>query len=154
MVNIKALIICQFIHHGNTMKVAKAMADVLDAEIKKPSEVDVEEVAEYDLIGFGSGVYNRKLHRSLSELINRLESQNHTNAFIFSTAYLPFKRMHKPLKSSLIDRGFNVIGEFQCKGSMKDGFISRIFGEVNKGKPNKEDLKKAKDFAIKMKDSC
>jgi flavodoxin len=141
----------QIHNHGNTMEVAEAMADTLDAEIKKPSEVD--EVAEYDLIGFGSGVYNRKLHRSLFELVDRLEPQKQTNVFVFSTAFMPFKRMHKPLKSSLIDRGFNVIGEFQCKGSMKDGFIGRIFGEVNKGRPNKEDLEKAKDYAKKMKNS-
>ena len=52
----KTLIICESVHHGNTKKIADAMAAVLNAEIKKPAEIDVGKLGEYDLIGFGSGI--------------------------------------------------------------------------------------------------
>ena len=153
MTNKKALIICQSIHHGNTMKVAEAIAEVLGAEIRKPSEVEIEKITEYDLIGFGSGIYDGKHHRSLFELINKLKTQNHNPVFIFSTAGVPFKAMHKSLKESLIDKNFDIIGEFQCKGFMNHSFTRYIFGGISKGKPNENDLKKAKDFAIEINNS-
>ena len=68
----KTLIICQSIHHGNTMKIAKVLADELNAEIKKPSEVKNEELDKYDLIGFGSGIYDDKHHNSLLNLVDKL----------------------------------------------------------------------------------
>ena len=67
----KVLLICQSIHHGNTMKVAKAIAEQLNAEIKKPSEVEPTDINKYDVIGFGSGIYNRKHHTSLFKLIEK-----------------------------------------------------------------------------------
>jgi len=50
----KTLIICKSIHHGNTQKVAEVIADVLEAKLVKPEELDINTVAEYDLVGFGS----------------------------------------------------------------------------------------------------
>jgi flavodoxin len=74
MSNKNVLIICQSIHHGNTLKVAKVLAEQLKAEIKKPSEVKSTDIKKYDLIGFGSGMYDRKHHISLFELVNNFES--------------------------------------------------------------------------------
>lgn len=147
----KTLIICVSMHHGNTEKIAKAMAEVLDAEIKKPSEVNIEEITKYDLIGFASGIYNRKHHRSLFELVDKLKSQKHNKAFIFSTATIPFKVLHKPLKESLIDKGFDIIEEFCCKGFMNHSFTKYIFGGLNKGRPNEKDLENARKFAEDLK---
>ena len=67
----KVLIICQSIHHDNTMKVAKVIAAELNADIKKPSEVNTHQLTEYDVIGFGSGIYNRRHHISLFRLLDR-----------------------------------------------------------------------------------
>ena len=80
MANQKVLIICQSTHHGNTMKVAEAMAEILDAEIKRPAEVNVDEITGYDMIGLGSGIYNRKHHTSLFKLLDKLEVQSGRNS--------------------------------------------------------------------------
>ena len=61
----KTLIICKSTHHGNTQKVAEVIADVLEAKLVKPEELDINTVAEYDLVGFGSGIYCGKHHRDL-----------------------------------------------------------------------------------------
>jgi len=58
----KTLIICQSIHHGNTMKVAKVIAEELNADLKKPSEIKLKDLDKYNLIGFGSGIYDGKHH--------------------------------------------------------------------------------------------
>ena len=64
----KVLIIYISIHHGNTEKVVKEMAQVLDAKLLKLGEVNVHNLSEYDLIGFGSGIYFGKHHENLGNV--------------------------------------------------------------------------------------
>ena len=61
----KSIVIVKSIHHDNTVKVAEAIAKVLNAEVKNPKDVKPEELAGYDLIGLGSGVYGAQHHASL-----------------------------------------------------------------------------------------
>ena len=61
------------------------------------------------------------------------------------------KTLHKPIKEEMTQKGFNIIGDFYCKGYMTHSFTKHIFGGLNKGRPNDNDLKKAKDFALKIK---
>ena len=150
----KTLIICQSTHHGNTLKIASVIANVLDAKIKKPSEVNSADLKGYDLIGFGSGIYNGKHHVSLFKLIENLERQNNKKVFIFSTATVVYKKMHTELKNELQSKGFDIINEFMCKGFMDYSFTKYVFGGLNKKRPNKKDLIDAKTFALTLKKKC
>lgn len=143
----KILIICTSVHHGNTLKVAQAMGAVLHAQILKPSEVDIENLSQYDAIGFGSGIYDGKNHKNLLEFVSKIKTQDNKKVFIFSTATFPFLIMHKDLREGLVAKGFEIIGEFQCKGFIDYSIMKYFFGGINKGRPNEEDLKKAQDFA-------
>lgn len=146
----KVLIVCASVHHNNTFKVANVIREELDAKIIKPNEVSLEIISEYDLIGFGSGIYNRKHHNSIFKLIDELEVQQHKDAVIFSTSTVPFKAIHKELRRRLSEKGFNVIEEFACKGFMDYSF-TKYFGGLNKGRPNDEDLRIACEFARVIK---
>lgn len=53
----RSLIVCASRSHGNTRLVANRMAEVLDAEVVTPESVGPEIVHDYDLVGFGSGIY-------------------------------------------------------------------------------------------------
>ena len=139
----KALIICKSVHQGNTKKVAEAIAKVLKAEIKQPEEV--KDISGYDLVGFGSGIYAFRHHKELFCLVDKLDGKG-KKAFMFSTSSSGNTGYHKALKEKLIKKGFNIIGDFSCKGLDKFGPLALI-GGLNKGRPNKEDLKKAEDFA-------
>jgi flavodoxin len=146
----KTLIICQSIHHGNTLKIANIMAKELNAELKKPSEITADIINEYDVIGFGSGIYNQKHHVSLFNLVKNFSPQKNKKCFIFSTASISYKKLHEALRQELISKGFIVIDEFICRGFMDYSFIKYLFGGINKNKPNDKDLKKASEFAIKI----
>ena len=61
----KTLIVVYSYHHNNTQKVAEAFAKVLDAEIKTPQQTDPEELQNYDLVGFGSGIDSGKNYKEL-----------------------------------------------------------------------------------------
>ena len=144
------LIICISIHHGNTEKVAKAIAEILDAELVKPHEVDITTLSKYDLIGFGSGIYFGKHHKSLLSFVDELPALKNKKAFTFHTSGLRkirfFHECDKPLKRKLLEKGFNVIGEFSCPGFDTNGLV-KFIGGIRKGRPNKKDLEKARNFA-------
>jgi flavodoxin len=142
----KTLIICTSVHHGNTRKIAEAMADVMGAEIKEPKDVDPGSIHEYDLIGFGSGIYFGKHHQSLFTLVGNIPPHQ-KSVFIFSTRGSPFGwRFHEPLKSCLIEKGYTLIGEFSCRGYDTYGPF-RWIGGIARGKPDQKDAADASVFA-------
>jgi len=151
----KTLIIYKSIHHGNTEKIAKVIADVLEAKLVKPEELDINMVAENDLVGFGSGIYYGKHHKDLLNVVNNLSSVKNKKAFIFSTSGTGEKsinRNHRFLKGKLMAKGFTIVGEFSCRAL--DSFaLLKLIGGINKGKPDGNDLRKAEDFARSLKDS-
>lgn len=143
----KALIICKSVHHGNTRKIADAMARALGAELVEPENVTAERIAGYDLIGFGSGIYRFRMHPSLFKLIGSFPGIP-TKAFIFSTAGgLFMNRAHAQLREKLEEKGLEVVGEFNCPGFDTFGLLALI-GGVHKGRPNEKDLAAAREFAV------
>ena len=154
----EVLIICQSIHHGNTKKIAEAMAEVLGAEIKNPSEVNIVEVKKYHLIGFGSGIYWGRHHSGIFKIVDQLTGLNGNKAFLFSTSgssnagnFLHNIRhlvshFHVHLRRELKNKGVKIIGEFSCRGFDTAGPLKQI-GGISKGKPNQEDLENAKNFS-------
>jgi flavodoxin len=139
-------------HHNNTEKVAKIFAKVLNAQIKAPQEIDPEELQDYGLVGFGSGIYSAKHHKSILDLVDKLPQVNNKKAFIFSTCTFKrdLKKNHSTLKEKLQSKGYTIVNEFNCKGRNTNSF-SKFFGGLNRGRPNAEDLKDAEEFAQNLK---
>ena len=65
------------------------MAKVLDAQIKTPQQIILEELQEYDLLGFGSGIDSEKHYQVLLDLVYTLPAVTNKKAFIFSTSAMP-----------------------------------------------------------------
>ncbi len=150
----RSLIILFSYHHNNTEKVANAIARVLDAQVKTPKQVDLEEFHEYDMVGFGSGIYSDKHHESLLRLADRLSPVTKANAFLFSTSAMVNDEKvaddHAALREILHSKGYTIVDEFACKGFNTNSFL-RFIGGINKGRPNSEDLKNAEEFANNLK---
>jgi flavodoxin len=154
VLKMKSLLVLYSYHHHNTEKIAKVFANVLDAEIKTPQEIKPEDLEEYDLVGFGSGIYSAKNHESLLDLADKLPQVTDKKVFLFSTAGITGKskasKDHATLREKLESKGYVIVDEFQCKGFNTNSFL-KLFGGMNKGRPNAEDLKNAKEFAQKIK---
>ncbi|MDI3543109.1 MAG: hypothetical protein PWP57_712 [Candidatus Atribacteria bacterium] len=151
----RTLIICKSIHHGNTQKIAEVIANVLEAKLVEPEELDISMITEYDLVGFGSGIYYGKHHKDLLRVADSLPSVRNKKAFIFSTSGTGEKnvgRNHRLIKEKLMAKGFTIVGEFSCRGLDSFGLL-KLIGGINKGKPDENDLKRAEDFARRLKDS-
>ena len=148
----KSLLVVFSYHHKNTEKIANVFAQVLDAPIKTPQQINPDELHEYDLIGFGSGIYSDKHHKSLLDLADKLPQVTNKKAFIFSTCTFKrdIKKNHSTLKQKLRSKGYTIVDEFCCKGRNTNS-LSRFFGGLNRGRPNAEDLEDAEEFAQNLK---
>ena len=124
------------------------MAEKVGADILKSADVNLNKFGKYDIVGFGSGVYNGKLHKELSEILSKLPQQDDKKAFIFSTTgSKTYSSMaHERFRPMLKEKGFEEIGEFSCLG-----FDTALTKEgINKGRPNKQDIKEAEDFIVNI----
>jgi flavodoxin len=154
---VKSLVVVYSYHHGNTEKIAHAMAGVLGAEVKTPQQVFPEKLREYDLIGFGSGIYSATFDPAVLRLADRLSFAAGKKAFIFSTYGAPafianrefVEQNHDQIREKLQLKGYTVIGEFGCAGWNTNSFLN-YFGGLNKGRPDAGDLKNAEAFAREM----
>jgi flavodoxin len=153
----KSLLVLFSYHHNNTEKIANVFAKVLNAQIKKPQQINPEELQEYSLIGFGSGIYGAKHHEYLLDLADKLPQATNKKAFIFSTSAIMGKakvaKDHSNLREKLESKGYIIVGEFSCKGFNTNSFL-KYFGGMNKGRPNAEDLEHAEEFAQNLKQNA
>jgi flavodoxin len=163
---VKALVIVSSYHHKNTEKVALRMAEALGCRCAAPQDIPPQELTGYDLVGFGSGIYDAKHHQRLLKLADELPQVSGKKAFIFSTDGVPrgvFKSAkwlknklytdHTPLREKLRAKGYEVIGECGCAGFNTNVFL-KYFGGVNKGRPDAQDLALAEEFARGLKEKA
>lgn len=157
----KSLVVVFSYHHKNTEKIAHVIANVLGAPVKTPQQVNPDEIREYDLIGFGSGIYGATFDASLLNLADRLPQVVGKKAFLFSTYGAPafianrvfIERNHEQIREKLKAKGYKVIGEFGCAGWNTNSFLN-FFGGLNKGRPDAEDLRHAEEFAHNLKENA
>jgi flavodoxin len=147
-----ALIVCRSRSHGNTFKVARVIADVLGAEIVEPTAVLPLSITDHDLVGFGSGIYSLSFDPELRRFAASLSSVHDKSAFVFATSglgriiELPGRT---PLAKLVESAGYGMVGSFCCPGF--DTWLPlRLVGGLNKGRPNEDDLERAREFARRL----
>ena len=144
----KTIIICHSEHHGNTRKLADAISNELGARVVPSVEAHGLDVQGYDLVGFGSGIYNGDFHRLMYDFLSSLPKQSGKKAFLFSTtgSKTYSERAHKKFGKSLHEKGFDLVGEYSCLG-----FDTALSAEgINKGHPTEDELKQAREFAAAL----
>jgi flavodoxin len=157
------LIVVYSYHHNNTQKIAEVFGKMLEAQVKTPQQTNPEELPNYDLVGFGSGIDSGKNYKELLDFADRLPQVSDKKAFVFSTSGMPIgisgqqrleeytSKCHTTLKETLQSKGYAIVDEFGCAGFNTNKFL-KYFGGINKGRPNSEDLKRAEEFALKLKE--
>ncbi|MEU2392667.1 flavodoxin family protein [Streptomyces sp. NPDC007369] len=149
----KAVIVCASVSHGNTRRVADTMARVLGAEVVSPEEADPVQLGAADLAGFGSGVFHRRLHPSLTGFVEALPA-GRGRAFVFATSGLPELppgSFTRPLVRLLQGKGFEVEGSFSCR-AFDTWMPFRLVGGINKRRPDARDLAAAQAFAEQLRE--
>src|SRR5690554_6361235 len=148
----KSLIIYCSNYKGNTEKIAKRIGNKIGADLLNIKEIETNsvDVENYNLIGFGSGIYREAMSHRMYRLTEELKLEG-KNVFVFSTSGVGMKFYNNRLKKLLLAKGAVHKGDFACKG----GFIASeftdkrmfdFFGKLSQGHPNENDLKKADEF--------
>jgi flavodoxin len=143
----------------STAKIADAIAKELGAAVVSPEHIDPDDLGNYALIGFGSGIFDQRHHSSLLELADRLPDSPDRRTFIFSTSGVSrqfaidhgIDDPHTTLRGKLMSKGCAVIGEFNCAGFNDNSFL-KLFGGMNRGRPNEADIARARTFAAGLEE--
>ncbi|MER5440663.1 flavodoxin family protein [Streptomyces sp. NPDC002790] len=149
-----AVLVCHSVSHGNTRRVADTMAEVLGAKVVTPEQADPAELADADLVGFGSGVFYAKLHPRLTDFARTLPAgRGQGRAFVFATSGLPetpLTRFARPLVRLLEGKGYAVDGTFSCR-AFDTWAPFKLVGGIHKQRPGDGDLVAAREFATRLR---
>ena len=145
----KILLIIKSTHQQNTLKIAEAMSEVAPLTVVELENAKNYNLSEYDIIGFGSGIYYGKHDKELIEFVEKWNS-NPSYSFVISTSgtnnYIKYS---KTLVTAIESKNKTVLGTFGCKGLDKF-FIFKLFGGLNKDHPNEADFDSAQQFIIEV----
>nr|WP_207750661.1 flavodoxin family protein [Anaeromonas gelatinilytica] len=144
-------------YKSNTKKIARIFAEKIDSDLISIKDIDDVDIDNYNLIGFGSGVYREKLSPKLFRLVDKLNLRG-KNVFVFSTSGIGMGFYNNKLIKILISKGAINRGSFACKGSFlrRESTNNKIFdiiGRLSQGHPNDKDFEKAERFIEKIVDS-
>ncbi|WP_411676542.1 flavodoxin family protein [Caproicibacter sp.] len=144
----KCLILYESYHHGNTEKIARAMAEQANAKVCTIDKVHTVRVEEYEIIGFGAGIAYARPYDKMLKAAAQLNLQGKA-VFVFSTSGMGKAKYNSALVELLKNAGASLVGTFACKGYDTFGPIKMI-GGIAKGHPDEKDIAAAKRFIQQM----
>ena len=145
----RALIV-YFSIYNNTEKIANVFAKKINADLINIKESDDINVDNYDLIGFGSGIYRESMSSKLLNCVEKLDLKG-KKVFVFSTSGVGAKFYNNKMKKIFKSKGAICKGSFACKGhytttEIKKNKIFEFFRKLSEGHPNDKDIEKAEKF--------
>lgn len=131
-------------HHGNTLRVVKAISErndvvLIDAETQKQ-----EDLSNYDFIGFASGIDFGKFYPSVEGFLKDHLPKNKKVFFLYTCAKKNSKFTER-MKREALDKGAEIVGEYGCRGYNTYG-PWKVIGGMNKNHPTQEELEEAVRF--------
>ena len=131
-------------HHGNTKKLIDAIAAQHDVTAIDATEVKTADLSGYDMVGFASGIYYSKFHKSVLEFAEQNLPEGKP-AFFLYTYGAEKKGYTKAITEAVSKSNAKIVGEYGCFGFNTFGPF-KLIGGIAKGHPNQADL----DGAVKF----
>ena len=140
----KTAIIYYSRHHGNTKKLIDAIAAKHDVTAIDATETDAADLSGYDLIGFASGIYYSKFHKTVLQFAdeNLLEGKK---VFFLYTYGAKKDGYTRAITEGVSRHGAHIAGEYGCYGFNTFGPF-KLVGGIAKGHPDQRDLSGALAF--------
>ena len=131
-------------HHGNTKKLIDAIAAEYDVTAIDASETKTADLSAYDMVGFASGIYYSKFHKSVLEFAEKNLPEG-KNVFFLYTYGAEKKGYTAAITASVKKHGAKSLGEYGCYGFNTFGPF-KLIGGIAKGHPDDGELKSAVSF--------
>lgn len=102
-------------HHGNTLKVLKAMAEGQNVDFIDVTSRTAAHLEQYDVVGFASGIYYSKFHDSVASFARQHLPEGKDVFFVYTYGS---KRdgYTKAIAEAVAAKHANILGEYGCKG--------------------------------------
>ena len=140
----KTAIIYYSKHHGNTKKLLDCIAKQTPVTLIDASHPEQTNIADYDLIGFASGIYYSKFHPSVLEFAKNHLSDGKAVFFLYTCGSRKESYLNAIRKITLY-KSAKILGSFGCRGlDTFDPF--KIIGGIAKGHPDGKDCRNAIRF--------
>ena len=141
----KTAIVYASVHHKNTEKLVIAIADKYpEVELIDATKTILKDLASYDLIGFASGIFYGKLHKSLISFITD-NLPAHKKAFVIYTCGQDSPSYIKSVEELIKSKEAAFAGYYSCLAFDTWGPF-KLIGGKNKERPNADDIRKAVEF--------
>ena len=137
-------------HHGNTLKVLKAMAEEGDVDLIDVTLRQSVRLEEYDCIGFASGLYAFEFQKAVAAFARQYLPQGKPVFFVYTYGGAKGSGA-KAVAEIAGEKHCPVLGEFSCKGYDTFGPF-KLVGGIAKGHPNQRDLERARQFYRGIRD--
>ena len=131
-------------HHGNTKKLIDAIAAQHDVTAIDATQVKTADLSGYGLVGFASGIYYSKFHKSVLEFAEQNLPDGKPVFFLY-TYGAEKKGYTKAITEAVSKHSAKIVGEYGCFGFNTFGPF-KLIGGIAKGHPNQTDL----DGAVKF----
>ena len=135
----KTAIIYVSVHHGNTEKLLKEVCRGQPIDLFDIACTETINLSQYSCVGFASGIYVGKFHKSIFKFLKNRRCEFPKNSFVVCTSGIGKGRYALKFSNYLRDQGFTVLGEFECKGFDTFGPF-KLFGGFAKGHPDTCDI--------------
>lgn len=140
----KTAIIYYSRHHGNTKKLLDEIARKFEVTLIDAAETGSADLTEYDMIGFASGIYYSKFHKSVLRFAEQHLPRMKKVFFIYT--YRAKKTGYTKAITKVADlKGADILGEYGCFGFNTFGPF-KLIGGIAKGHPNQAELTGAVEF--------
>ena len=122
----------------HSKKLAEAIGNAL--KVKAENVKSSPKLGEIDRLFIVGGLYGGESLPELLEFVKNLDSSNIKSAVLISSSASD-KTGQEHIRKLLDEKKIAIVGEFRCFGS---------FLVMKMGRPNKEDIRKAVDFAVRL----
>lgn len=140
----KTAIIYYSKHHGNTKKLLDAIAGENEVDLIDVTANSTVDLSQYDRIGFASGIYYSKFHKTLLKFAEEKLPEGKETFFVY-TYGAEKKGYTDAITAAVKKHNARILGEFGCFGFNTFGPF-KLIGGIAKGHPDADDIANAKEF--------
>lgn len=140
----KTAIIYYSKHHENTKKLLHAISAKHEVSLIDAAQTKESDLTCYDMIGFASGIYYSKFHKSVLQFAEKNLPPDKSVFFIYT--YGAKKDGYtKAIEAAVLKQSANIRGVFGCPGFNTFGPF-KLIGGMAKGHPDQKDTDDAVRF--------
>lgn len=144
----KTVIVYYSKHHENTKKLLSAIAKKHEVTLIDVTDDPATDLSSYDRIGFASGIYYSKFHKTLLKYAEEHMPKGKETFFIY-TYGAEKKGYTNAIMKVVGKRNAKVLGEFGCLGFNTFGPF-KLIGGIAKGHPDSDDINNVLRFYENM----